>query len=233
MNHDEPVIFLHIPKTGGTSAREVIAANFPADRVTLYDAGDWHVVTPMDMTENDFISGHFQFTNLLSAVWADAPVFTFVRHPVNRFLSHYRWIVQETAHPWNKQIRGLSLEEYMAHPNCTTYWDNIHVRFLAGVQGRPVVESDLTVALLNLTKLQFVGVFEHFDDEMRRLFEVLELPAPGALPHRKKTTVARPLISVSMMHRLMERERLDMKLYEFACDLRHEAVGDLIEGNHA
>ena len=99
-----PMIYLHIPKTAGTSFRKSAEQYFGPDQV-LSDYGEQSSSTSEDIrsavyAENDlaslretglekkFLTGHFSMAKYRE-IFPDSPVVTFFRNPVDRVISEY------------------------------------------------------------------------------------------------------------------------------------------------
>ncbi len=99
-----PIIYLHIPKTAGTSFRKSAEQYFGPDQV-LNDYGDKSASTSEDIrsafydsddvaklrqtgVEHKFLTGHFTLAKYRE-IFPDSPVVTFFRNPVDRVISEY------------------------------------------------------------------------------------------------------------------------------------------------
>ena len=99
-----PMIYLHIPKTAGTSFRKSAEQYFGPAQV-LSDYGEQSSSTSEDIrsavyAENDlaslretglekkFLTGHFSMAKYRE-IFPDSPVVTFFRNPVDRVISEY------------------------------------------------------------------------------------------------------------------------------------------------
>ena len=99
-----PIIYLHIPKTAGTSFRKSAEQYFGPDQV-LNDYGEKSSSTSEDIrsafyesndvkklrqsgVEHKFLTGHFSLTKYRE-IFPDSPVVTFFRNPVDRVISEY------------------------------------------------------------------------------------------------------------------------------------------------
>ena len=99
-----PIIYLHIPKTAGTSFRKSAEQYFGPERV-LSDYGEESPATSDDIrdafytakdvaklrktgVEHSFLTGHFKLAKYRE-IFPDSPVMTFFRNPVDRVVSEY------------------------------------------------------------------------------------------------------------------------------------------------
>ena len=99
-----PIIYLHIPKTAGTSFRLSAEQYFGPDQVlndygekspntsddvrsSVYVGNDVKAVRAAGLKKN-FLTGHFSLAKYRE-IFPDSPVVTFFRHPVDRVISEY------------------------------------------------------------------------------------------------------------------------------------------------
>ncbi len=99
-----PIIYLHIPKTAGTSFRLSAEQYFGPDQVlndygekspntsddvrtSVYDGNDIKAMRAAGLKKN-FLTGHFSLAKYRE-VFPDSPVITFFRNPVDRVISEY------------------------------------------------------------------------------------------------------------------------------------------------
>lgn len=202
------LIFLHIPKTAGTTFEFVLANSFGLRHCHLGYTGRT-VIRQQDL---DFARRMFpglrsvSGINLINPLGLAAPepfYMTFLREPVARVFSHYQDSVLRSH---NRQ----SFEEMLRSDDVLL---DLQVRLIAG-------ERNLDKAKRCLDRFNFVGLTEKFD---------LSLHALKALcPHRlnlnykrkltaRDNTIKRALENdTRMVQMARERNRLDSDLYSFA-----------------
>ncbi len=84
------ILFLHVPKCGGTSIRRFLDDRFDAVRLELQsDRDDWHGSLQAAKTA-PLVYGHFS-ADQLEQIRGDAFVFSFLRDPLDRLVSHFRY----------------------------------------------------------------------------------------------------------------------------------------------
>lgn len=207
----KPMLFVHIPKTAGTSIRNGAAKFLGRRRLALdYGAGR-RVTSPIvsrHVHESDnpaafriafdqkglkFFGGHVKLKDHIGYFDLDN-VATFLRDPVQRVLSSYRHFVRNNAYK-------NDIETFVSDPK----FQNRQAHALAGVE---------------IERIGFVGLVEQFSESLRRLNEHFG----WEIPPRASNLGERPLgdrheVEASLYQRILEYNRLDQSLYEHARSL--------------
>jgi hypothetical protein len=88
---ESPLCFVHIPKTAGTAIDHAFKSLFRADEVfhgkTVYD---YQPYSREELADYRFFSGHIQ-RDYFEKLPENTRYFTFLRNPVKRTISHYRY----------------------------------------------------------------------------------------------------------------------------------------------
>lgn len=123
--------FLHIPKTAGTSINSWLHSY---GLFNICPDGLWSQLLDRDersLSEYDVFSGHF-YTFLQNYIKSDLNTFTFLRHPVERSVSHYLHIMRDSAHYLHKRAQELgSFMEFMVDPETAPMIFNFQTRALS------------------------------------------------------------------------------------------------------
>ena len=82
-NADRLVLFVHIPKTGGSTVEEVLKARGARQALKYHKRLGYANATPQHMPWE--VTRHWVTTEFCDYIWA------VVRNPYNRLLSEYRW----------------------------------------------------------------------------------------------------------------------------------------------
>ena len=190
--------FLHIPKTAGTSFMDVLDRQFEPGEI--HPAKLWHALLlsePGSIDKARLFRGHFY--NLLEEfVGRPLTTITFLRHPIDRALSHYAHIMREPWHYLHAYALELgSLEAFVRDPMTRPMVANFQVRSLAmPLKIRDVAhafdekalrqlaverqletwmpdarqESEyLAIAQRYLDEMRFVGITEHYAESVSAL----------------------------------------------------------------
>lgn len=114
MKLSKNVVFVHVPKAGGTSVRNFIKSQvaeeciFPEERLHHFPRYD-----KLDVEGPTLFMSHFGFDFVKAA---DADAFVLMRHPVERVLSLYSYAVHPAGNvpiinP--KLVTGMTLDEFL------------------------------------------------------------------------------------------------------------------------
>lgn len=144
-----PLIFLHIPRTGGTTLTRIARRQFRPDQVYVIDsteparsAAALSSLPPFVRDRLSLIAGHASF-GVHRHVGA-GQYFTLIRDPVGRVLSHYRYAQQRFEHPLHEPALQMSLGE-MVEADLWRDLSNGQCRALAGEWDFPTQDQPETV----------------------------------------------------------------------------------------
>jgi Galactose-3-O-sulfotransferase len=167
---DPMIIFLHIPKSGGTSLNGIINQQYPKKAIFRFNGiqnrDRIQQLSQQQRTNLQLIRGHFAF-GLHEFLPCPAQYFTLLRDPVARFISHYHYVRRSVNIPGHAQVKSLTLRQYtqqMGQKN-----GNLQTRLLFGLnQTQCQTPSEtLTVARQNLEQhFAVVGLVEQFDETL-------------------------------------------------------------------
>jgi hypothetical protein len=217
---EEPAgIFLHIPKTGGSTLHRIVDRQYPAD--AIYSIGlpvperveVFKVLPQADRARIRLLRGHMEFG---LHEWLPRPsvYVTVLRDPVERTLSHY------SRARSRGRTEGLGLAEFL-DAGLRIDLDNGQTRWLSGtpyVAPGEVTPDMLAAAKANLETFAAVGIQESFEESL-----VLIARALGwrkSLAYRSANlTPGRSRVEdlpASDLEALRRSNRLDEELYAFA-----------------
>lgn len=231
----QTAIFLHIPKTAGTTLHAIIRQQY-APTEWLHLIGNPHIepaleafktMPPHQKARLRLLSGHFEYG---IHQWLPQPAvyFTLLRHPVARVLSYYRFILRTPDHPRHDEMtrRGTTVAQFVRH----ILSDNNQTRFIAGawLSGGPVSTPTLEKAKRHIQQdFAVVGLTERFDETALLLKQALRWPS---LPHYSSKNVAASgrstpeTLPACALDAILETQQLDVALYDFAQARFEEAV---------
>jgi hypothetical protein len=194
-HHSPLLVFVHIPKTAGTTLRMILSLNEPGERtrrignVFKGGGGVKQGVTFEGVRKDDgaglrevrILTGHIPLgVRGYFSQGRDVRCFTFLREPTDRTLSHY-FQIRESANRDRANRRDRSKQRTLGLPPLPSeptledmleggyIHDNLHTRMLSGLPEPfdAVTEEMLEQAKRNLREeLVFFGLTERFDESL-------------------------------------------------------------------
>lgn len=235
---DACVIFLHIPKTAGTSLSRMIRLKYgtwpPTQIARSWNVFGYYDINPIDArlekvrqaSEKErqrirWFQGHFGF-GVHEVLPEPYTYITMLREPVERVISSYYQLKRGDAIP-----DGMTLADYVEHDGSIEnfYPDNGQVRSIAGCGGHNV---DVPHGACNVEVLQrakdnimnhfaFVGFTEHFDASLLLLKKTLEWKTCFyARANVAKKRARQDDLPNALVDRIREVNALDIALYDWA-----------------
>ncbi len=212
------LVFIHIPKTAGTSFRQAMQKTIPGDRVlmdygieakatselvkeTTHTNQKERLLTRMWDMKTEFFCGHFHASVYRHLFGNDARWCTFLRDPVERVLSAYSHALLVNAH------KG-SLEAFCRKP----------------------LEQNKQSRLLRGTAIEdffFFGLTERYIESIKMLEELTGLCLPVLRTNVGTNANDAPPVDPSLVNLIRELNQADVALYERASDLFDGKVGSL------
>lgn len=233
------VLFMHIPKTAGTSFNAFARKYFDQARtiahIEVNDPGEFEHYPG----QYDYISGHLPIFRLRQHFdFDDFSLYTIIREPYAHLHSHFNWVraIARDAesgfarrHPQVVQdlaasMKGLALDDPAVLGNFIDrlpawgldFFDNIQTRYFLDQRPEKVTPEHLDQALENTNAFTSIGLTERYEHFSRRFCEDI-----GAEYQAQKTALNRsrvkPLFDYrhqairSVLHPLIET---DLRLYE-------------------
>ena len=243
------VVFLHIAKTAGTSIVHFFRQRLPADAICSH--GDFLGFARQrqeflqQLGQYQFISGHFGFDDV-APLLPQAYSFTFLRDPVDRVLSLYKFCMHEDMQRQFAVARAaneLGLEGFLVSrlPEVCEMLDNQQTWQLARNywrQDRAALahlspDELFELASAHLQQFSHVGLTETFDEDFSRILQDLEVREPVPLARQFKTPdpVNRTELSRQALQQLQLRLALDYRLIDEVRAGRAKAGGGQSSGN--
>lgn len=181
MNTSNLLIFLHIPKTAGSTMHHVLARQYPPEFVYSIDGDNvqrsFNTLRSLPEQKKEqllCIKGHLPF-GTHDLFLKEAKYITFLRDPANWVRSYYTFILSIPSHPLRSEVAACNnLKDFCS---LLTEWgmDDFQCRALAGRENHddimppygPLPEDALNLAKKNIEKhFPVVGLVELFDESL-------------------------------------------------------------------
>lgn len=241
------LIFMHIPKAGGTTLQHIIAQNYLPNHIVHANSYQikknpaclYHVKRKM----RPVVMGHFERSSILYSLLCDRPVvhFTMFREPVQRVLSHYRNLQGNVVDDHSQEGEKMTLAQY-ASSEMNEIQNRQTLRILGDSSRAAQLQSlndpdPLFQEAKQVLEHEFslFGITEQYTPFLIMAQKVLNWE--NILYRRKNVSIQKPRLDAAKEHSeidkqalkiIRERNQLDMRLYDFACQLfdkRYQELG--------
>ncbi len=226
------IVHVHIPKTAGTSFLSLVRKYYSEDDINVIGWEDIHNNFDKYLLEWDkgkeckFLTGHFRNYDFskFDKRNVDYRVITFLRNPIDRLISEYRYMCTE-AHPIHKEF----LQE--------------HPTFESFALSDMVIPNSLSTILVGhfnsvydvIDRMQerylFVGLSEYYHLYAKVLFDGLSIPYQ--IEERKNITKSTDKNKFDIEYRLYQKltniHSIDMQLYEYLQSNTPQLINNYIE----
>lgn len=215
-------VFIHIPKTAGTTLVRTMERNYPPEAcVSLYNPETYARDIPGALAKpaTQLVFGHF----LYDEKWlTDADyIFTFLRDPIHRVVSNYLHVKRSTTpihQEWMRDIKNIY--DFLKHRQSF----NMMTRRLGGFGEMAPFEKDLSgaleLALNHLNKMNLVGITEHYNTSLMLLAKDLGWKKLKQENHNVATNRDEFNALLNEAHdAIAERNKLDLEVYALGLKL--------------
>jgi hypothetical protein len=214
------LIFLHIPKTAGTTLNRIIEWQYSPLSIFTMDTHRIRATVERFRTLPEerrrrikVVRGHLLY-GIHEYLPQGATYITMLRDPVARFLSSYSFILRRPLHPLHRKLRqkGVGVEDFLHY---TSHRQNLQCRVIAGVgEVGTCDEQTLATAKENLTRsFSVVGLSERFQESLILIATTFGWNIPYY--ENRKVSKVRPALEPQLVQLIQDHNRLDIQLYEF------------------
>lgn len=224
-NNNTKIIFTHIPKTAGTTIRDILENQYGSRNVSLiYSQKNIEQDLNTQLaTGAKVIMGHFRYPDFINKT-ESIEFLTFLRNPVQRVISHYKYVAS-SKDPVHIQLiqQAESIEQFALLESQS----NLQTKYLSGYTDEEFLkdsDSALVVAKENL-KNYLIGITELFDESIVLFKEKLNWKKAYYVPINKSKD-DKLIISKELEKSIANSNKLDIKLYEFALSRFKKAIND-------
>ena len=210
------IIFMHIPKTGGLTLRNIIDQQYSKDAILKFSRdGCKRIPTNrVDFTKIRCLYGHNRF-GIHEQIPISTTYITMLRDPINRVISTYYFILARPQNRLHQKVKNMTLEEFITSEDKDIIIpvSNHQTRYLSGTKN-PNIEK----ALKNMEEsFKMVGITEMYNESVFLMKQELGW---GNIDYQKRNVSKnRPkheAIPESVIRLIKERNKLDYILYDTA-----------------
>lgn len=184
---EETFVFLHLQKCGGTTVHELLQAHYPEDRFAVRDKSGYVDWNDVPNKPGIIVSGHTTAADILRSA-AKAQVCTVLREPEDRLLSHIYFLKSYTADHLKRygreilmRVKEKSISEILDDPEIGAWLGCYYLKQLdPGFRAGSPANTDRALAFL--AGCEVVGTFDDLPGFIRRVFSLLKLEPPEAIP---------------------------------------------------
>jgi len=233
---EQTIIFLHIPKTAGTTLHRIIERHYPQERIFSLGAiaqksiREFKTLNPARRARIRVLKGHMGF-GLHEFIPGPSAYFTLLREPIERVISFYYFVHRNHEHYLYDFVQSddIGLKEFTEN-RATPMIDNGQTRMLSGVW-LEVGFGECTREMLNQAKRNLresfavVGLMEKFDETLLLLKQAFDWK--NLFYTKQNVTTDRPQkddLPPDTLDALSNVNRLDIELYRYATMLFEEQV---------
>ena len=228
---DKLLIVIHIPKAGGETLRQIVRRQFRDKNFFSLNGIEGGLVTKTEYVKNfpqaekddiRCIMGHMPF-GLHQYFSRPCEYITMLRHPIQRVISLYYYILRNPIHPLHNTILSshITLEDFV-QSQIDPGIENEQVRLISGINaleslgGKVLTDNHLIAAKKNIDGyFPAVGLTERFDDSVLLFAKIFRWKY---IFYRKQNInrYAKREVSSSVIQAIEKRNLLDLELYDYA-----------------
>ena len=226
----EALVFLHIPKTAGTTLNRIIEWQYSPFEIFTMDPyriratpDRFKRLSERRRRQLRMVRGHM-FYGIHEFLPQGATYITMLRDPVPRALSAYYFILRRPLNPFHRKVK----KERLGIEDCIRLFPqrhNLQCRMIAGVKdvGSTDDKRLLDMAKENLLKsFSVVGICERFEESLMLIATTFDWKIP--FYKNCKVSKTRSQIAPTTVEMICDHNRLDVELYEFSKALFEESL---------
>ena len=228
---DETVIFLHLPKTAGTTVNRLIEWEYPLAQMYSVDPvlfrwsfAHLRKLPPERLRKIRMFKGHMAY-GLHKVLPQPATYITVLRDPVDRVISAYFFMRTYKLHPlyWKMRRENWSLEDFVQR----SQRDNVQSKIVAGAEYKDSCTREIADKALENLRNDFsvVGLSSRLEESLAlmklrfgwKLNTYSSFNVTRSRPKKREL----PQASLDLIH---ERNAFDIEVYQAAQEMFEQAV---------
>jgi hypothetical protein len=228
------LIYLHLPKCGGTTLNRLIEWEYSPLRIYSVDPSFFRwsyyrllALPARRLARLQVVKGHMPF-GIHKRLPLPATYITVLREPVERVISEYYFARHYRLHPQYRRMQKLSLEQYAT----TTPHHNLQCKLLAGLPGpRDFLAGDCTDETLQVAKANLAqhfaiaGLTERFEETLALIkilfgWKLAHYASFNVTPIRPRKAA----VDESVQRIIAERNRFDVAIHQHVVALFDQSL---------
>tara|TARA_B100000745_G_scaffold265050_1_gene189947 strand:+ start:59 stop:886 length:828 start_codon:yes stop_codon:yes gene_type:complete len=218
-------IHLHIPKTGGTTLRDIIQRQYRSEKILMIPKLEeseniLKEVSTSQINQLKLIQGHLKY-GIHNHFYRRAKYFAIIRDPISRVLSTYYYVLSQKNNPQNLSTSNNQMTIYdFVQSGVNPFLINGQTQLISGKTGEidnPIIESEelFSLAKENIENdFLFLGITEMFDETILILKNMLGWHMPYySIANRTKKKPNYDAVNPTIISFIKEHNQLDIKLY--------------------
>lgn len=226
---DKALIFLHIPKTAGTTLNRIIEWQYSP--LAIFTMDPYRIRATPERLEKlpewrrrrlRMVRGHLYY-GVHECLPQGAAYITMLREPVARFFSSFYFIQRRPLHPMHRKVttERIGVEDFI---RLTPRRQNLQTCLIAGIKNDGSAdERVLEKAKENLVKsFSIIGISERFEESLVLIAKTYGWEIP--FYENRKVAKTKPPVDPAAVEMIREHNQLDLALYEFGKELFEESL---------
>ena len=233
------LLFMHIPKTAGTSFNTQVAKMFNRNKIGTHIELEDRTSYPLLARKKKYLSGHLRygiFKNYFCA--GDFRLYTIVREPYAHLHSHLKWMIRTVAedsdsyfkysnrviYELGKKLAAIEfgrverIEDFVGNLSDVEaqFFDNMQTRYFCEQEIDRVTEDDFIQAVNNSKEFSLIGLTERYEQFLQQFTAHNNLSNPEKSGQLNRS-VSPPLFAgddPEIRSVLLPLVRYDLKLYD-------------------
>ena len=232
---NDTLIFLHLPRTGGTTLRDILSKQYSEkvtfENRTLIEMDDnFNKNTINEKSGYRLIKGHV-FFGVHEFIPQHCTYFSMMRDPIERTISTYHYIKNRPRHQFHELANKLSIGEFVKSGEHRMV-NNGQTRLIAGrhtalkIPFNEMNSDHLEQAKANIAKhFILVGLTERYNETLLMLKKLLKWKTPTySIANAVKRDDRTKHIEPQLKELIIEYNQLDLQLYDYVSGLFDEQI---------